>query len=166
VLNYTRLGRVTTAILGTLLITATLSVVAPGVAFARHDGNPDCPTGTYSGTYYGCQVGPSVSSHFDSSACFTANALWVCVQAWGDYVWVKDMQSDGHSAVAEIYTEDNLASRRICRNVSGYGTWAYCNFDWDDDHLYIIKGWEFEQNGSTWAGDWINPSGTIGSFYG
>jgi hypothetical protein len=45
----------------------------------------------------------------------------------------------GRSAVAEVNTNDNKMSRRICRNTSGYGPWAKCDFNRDENQFYYIR---------------------------
>ncbi|MEQ4305380.1 hypothetical protein ABNF97_29035 [Plantactinospora sp. B6F1] len=86
------------------------------------------------GAYASCQTGVKVS--YPVGVCTTApastyGATIVCVEYDGDYVYVKDNDADGRSAMARIDSERGLAYR-YCRNTHGAGSWARCNFNWSE----------------------------------
>lgn len=80
-----------------------------------------------------CQTGVKVS--YPAGVCTTAGAYYgstiVCVDYYGDYVYVKDNHADGFAAMAYIESEYGLRDR-YCRNPHTAGTWARCNFDWSE----------------------------------
>ncbi|WP_435124440.1 hypothetical protein [Micromonospora tulbaghiae] len=85
------------------------------------------------GSYASCQTGVRVS--LAEGVCTGASASYgatiVCVDYNGDYVYVKDNDADGRSAMARIDSERGVAYR-YCRNTHGAGSWARCNFDWSE----------------------------------
>ncbi|MEU5874108.1 hypothetical protein AB0A73_21450 [Glycomyces sp. NPDC047369] len=87
-----------------------------------------------------CQTGVKVAG--PQGVCMTAidtQNTQVCVDYDGDYVYVRDGQADGYAAQAGIdYTSTVL--HRHCRNNHGYGTWARCNFDWNESETKLVRG--------------------------
>ncbi|MGH3737451.1 MAG: hypothetical protein ACRDT6_17855 [Micromonosporaceae bacterium] len=172
----THLRRMAIAALNTLLMVATLSIATPGTALAHHTyDQPHCPTGYYEGVEYHCQIGSRIYSEPNYNQCNeeysgTTHYMEVCVLKPGDHIYVKDKQSDGKSAVAEIVRRDRSGIRRVCRNNQGAGTWVHCNFNWSDSEYnsiaYQVYGYEFNQyaSGGTWSGTWAKV-GLLFVFY-
>jgi hypothetical protein len=90
-----------------------------------------------------CQNGVEVSGTigpFDH--CDTAGDLTeVCVRYDGDVVYVKDGETDSHSALGMINASSGVPTR-ICRNPYGSGTWARCDFDWEETAHKDVYGGE------------------------
>lgn len=92
------------------------------------------------------QTGDKVSHdyHFDwpntSGFCGDGEgepgSSYVEVRKSDDTVWVKDICADGMSATAKVTTYDEAGHdvrHRKCRNPYGKGTWAKCDFNWEDN---------------------------------
>lgn len=87
-----------------------------------------------------CQEGTLVSG-WSGDRCATASygLTKVCIAYTGDYVYVYDGAADGNSALADIWASSGIIYR-YCRNKHGYGTWARCNFDWDEIATKDVHG--------------------------
>ena len=79
----------------------------------------------------------------------------LCVKRYDDIVWLRDDKADGHSFVYRMYRTDNKGDARTCRNPHGRGTWARCNFDWDEDHYWAYSANEYEASTRQWTGNWV-----------
>lgn len=144
-----------------LVITATTVVAAPAPSMAAGDNyHYEC---AYS--WASCQTGVVVGAP-SGLPCKSASAGWgyttVCVQYDGDYVYVKDRDADGNSAMGQIYSDSANGSitYRSCRNPNGVDSWVRCNFNWsesgtkyvqggiriDYDDLYTQALWSFSSN--------------------
>lgn len=71
--------------------------------------------------------------------------LVVCFQPYGDKVWVYDGAKDGRRAVAVWKGVDFRRSGK-CYNAHGKGHWAYCNYNFPEEHAIGLSG--YTQNGA------------------
>ncbi|MFC4104675.1 hypothetical protein [Micromonospora zhanjiangensis] len=92
-----------------------------------------------------CQTGVKAGL-VDADQCMTASgglyghSTQVCVKYDGDYVYVRDGQADGHSAIGVIESDNGNVIKRHCRNPYGSGTWAKCNFNWSESGYKWVGG--------------------------
>ena len=77
---------------------------------------------------------PNFSAH--PASCVTYAGSEACFQPNGDYIWVKDIASDGHQAYGDWANDlrdvDGLwwgYRDGRCTNSLGYGHWGYCSKD-------------------------------------
>jgi hypothetical protein len=140
-------GRVRSALRGALYILAATAVAvfalqSPSMADESWNGN--CASASVS-----CQTGVAVSG--PQGECVTASdfrhSTVACVVYDGDYVYVKDGQADGHSAVAGVWSDSN-STHRLCRNTLGNGKWARCNFDWPEAGGHHVEAGYLESSSS------------------
>jgi hypothetical protein len=95
-----------------------------------------------------CQTGVQVAGPPSSGGdCGTAGSdsgrTVVCVVYDGESVYVKDGMADGYAAMARIsYENVDVDSKniRFCRNNYGNGSWARCNFDWNEGVTKSVDG--------------------------
>lgn len=81
------------------------------------------------------------SSHCPVEACATGwDGTKICIDTYGDKVWVYDGKSDGNSALGWIVSSSGSVTQRYCRNPHGQGTWARCNFDWVENVNKQVSG--------------------------
>ena len=73
-----------------------------------------------------------------------------CEKNYGDYIWTKDDWSDGRSMILTTMRVDELGYIRACRNKLGSGTWAKCNFDWDEGFRWNVQAWTFNAETDDW----------------
>jgi hypothetical protein len=115
---------------GAVALVATVIAVFAAPAPSMADGD-DYYSACFA-SWVSCQTGTKVSGAI--GVCDTVPAAFgatvVCVVYDGDYIYVKDGDSDGHSAMAKIKADNGSVLDRFCRNPHGAGTWARCNFDW------------------------------------
>ncbi len=89
-------------------------------------------------------------------------AGWVGVTAcWkpdGDEFYVRDIQADGHSAVAEWFFDSKYGTDRTgaCVNNLGEGNWGLCNKDFAEGEIMNWRGARYEGGGlldreNTWT---------------
>jgi hypothetical protein len=150
--------RVRTALRGVLYTLAAtaiavLTLQSPSMADESWFGN--CSSASVS-----CQTGVAVSG--PQGECVTSSDLRhstvACVVYDGDYVYVKDGQADGHSAVAGVWSGSN-STLRYCRNTLGAGKWARCDFDWPETGSHYVEAGYLQSSsgmntGKLW--DWSN----------
>ncbi|MEV4756327.1 hypothetical protein AB0J86_14605 [Micromonospora sp. NPDC049559] len=110
-----------------LLAAAMVAVLAvPSAAFAEETFYKSCEYDNVA-----CQTGVEVG--LPQGQCMGANTAYastqICVDYYGDYVYVRDGRSDGYAAIGYVGSDEGILTR-FCRNNHGYGTWARCNFDW------------------------------------
>jgi hypothetical protein len=98
----------------------------------------------------GCQTGVEVAG--PQGECHEAGSSYastiVCVDNDGDFVYVKDNKADGAAALGAITSQNEATSFRICRNNNGNGTWARCNFDWNESGKHWAEGGVRDSSGS------------------
>lgn len=84
------------------------------------------------------------------TACEGNNAsndhVKVCFQPDGEWIYVRDQDSDGRSAYGQVAGRD-----RHCRNPYGDGTWVRCNYSFREGTGVSFRGYT-KDNGS-----WPNP---------
>ncbi|GAA3769759.1 hypothetical protein GCM10022225_65720 [Plantactinospora mayteni] len=119
-----------------VLTTAVAVFAAPSPSMADGDNyHSVCTSWTVR-----CQTGVEVVG--PAGVCDTANAdngsTIVCVDYYGDYVYVKDNDADGRSAMGFVSAENGIAYR-YCRNPHGAGSWAKCNFDWAEAGGHAVR---------------------------
>lgn len=125
------------------LIAAVVAVFAvQSPSWADEDFHTSCPN-----DWVTCQTGVQVPGPTGDGDCGTSGAdtghTVVCVIYSGDYVYVKDSSADGLAAMAEIsYENVDVGSKniRLCRNNYGNGSWARCNFDWNESVTKSVDG--------------------------
>ncbi|WP_406070844.1 hypothetical protein [Micromonospora sp. NBC_01638] len=90
---------------------------------------------------YSCQTGVKVAGPVGECLMTTAyyHSTIVCIDYDGDFVYVKDNQADGYSALGQVWSQYGVAER-YCRNTHGNGSWARCNFDWREDGTKKVRG--------------------------
>lgn len=66
--------------------------------------------------------------------------LVVCFQAHGDKIWVYDGAKDGRRAVAAWKGVD-FGRSGTCYNALGKGHWAYCNYNFPENHAIGLSGY-------------------------
>lgn len=120
-----------------LVVTAVAVFAAPKPSMASGDQYfVSCDA-----SWSSCQTGVKVS--YPVGVCDTVSAYYgstiVCIEYNGDYVYVKDNDADGDSAMARIDSEYGVAVR-YCRNPHGAGSWARCNFDWSESGTKDVWG--------------------------
>lgn len=72
----------------------------------------------------------------------TYHDVSVCIVYYGDIVYVRDNDADGHSVIGQVDSEvGNPYTTRLCRNHYGSGTWVRCDFNWDE------RGWKYVYGG-------------------
>lgn len=84
-------------------------------------------------TWVSCQTGAKVSqppSDVYACAAELTSYTTVCIDYYGDIVYVFDGSSDGNSAMGSVIADAGSVTDRFCRNPHGSNTWARCNFDW------------------------------------
>jgi hypothetical protein len=92
-----------------------------------------------------CQEGVLVSAP-SGLPCGTTSTIFhsttVCIGYDGDYVYVRDGEADGDSAIASIQNSSDGSSvtYRSCRNKEGVGTWVRCNFNWSESGTKYVSG--------------------------
>jgi hypothetical protein len=134
------LGRSRRVRIGLVALGASAIVVlaAPAPAMAAGDNYYHECANSWASCQTGTVVGPP-----SGLPCASASANWhyttVCVDYSGDYVYVKDRESDGNSAVAMIQSPGSV-TYRACRNPHGVGSWARCNFDWSESGTKYVNG--------------------------
>ncbi len=120
-----------------LVVTAVAVFAAPTPSMAAGDNYFISCDAAFSS----CQTGKKVSS--PAGVCGIASAYYgstiVCVDYYGDYVYVKDNKADGYAAMAVIESDRGIAYR-FCRNPHGNGSWAKCNFDWSEPAKKQVEG--------------------------
>jgi hypothetical protein len=84
------------------------------------------------------------------TACEGNNAsndhVKVCFQPDGEWIYVRDQDSDGRSAYGQVFGRD-----RHCRNPHGNGTWARCNYSFREGSGVTFRGYTKDNGG------WPNP---------
>lgn len=137
-----------------LVVTAVAVFAAPTPSLAAGDNYYEyCDAGWVS-----CQTGVKVS--YPAGECDTVRAGYqytqVCVDYYGDYVYVYDGLSDSYSAMARIESDYGDILTRFCRNPHGADSWARCNFDWREDGYKVVHG-GYRASGSYYFGhyDWM-----------
>jgi hypothetical protein len=89
-------------------------------------------------------IGEKVSG--PGTACNGNNAsndhVKVCFQPDGEWLYVKDANADGRSAVGQISGRD-----RICRNPNGVGTWVRCNYSFREGSVVTFRGYTRDTEG-------------------
>src|SRR5687768_14066345 len=70
----------------------------------------------------------------------------VCFQPDGEWIYVRDQDSDGRSAYGQVSGRD-----RHCRNPYGDGTWARCNYSFREGSGVTFRGYTKDNGG------WPNP---------
>jgi hypothetical protein len=126
------------------LIAAVVAVFAvQSPSWADEDYHQSCPN-----DWVTCQTGvqvvgpPSSGGDCGTSGADTGHTV-VCVVYDGDYVYVKDGSADGMAAMARIaYENVDVDSKniRFCRNNYGNGSWARCNFYWNEGVTKSVNG--------------------------
>lgn len=104
---------------------------------------------------------PNFSAH--PATCTTWDDTEACFQPYGDFIWVKDLVADGHSAYGEWV--NNLRDgyglwygyrSGTCTNNLGYGKWGVCSKDFyensTDPNAYGGQGSEIGIWSATWNG--------------
>ncbi|MFE9201174.1 hypothetical protein [Micromonospora sp. NPDC007230] len=121
------LARSRRAVGGALALATAAFVVfaAPAPAMAAEDWYKGCNDGETA-----CQTGVQVGAGEGECHSTPYGNTTVCVDYYGDYVYVKDGKTDGNSAIGAVSAYEGSYSFRYCRNPYGSGTWARCNFDW------------------------------------
>lgn len=100
-----------------------------------------------------CQTGVRVTGGIAPlDECFGSDdqRIEVCVRKYGDYIFVRDKETDGWGAVAIVSRRDFGGYVRKCRNPYGAGTWARCNFNWSEGHRWWVRGDEYRHSDNTW----------------
>ena len=80
----------------------------------------------------------------DGLECATYLGAKACYQEYGDTLWVKDLASDGFSAIARWwdYIDEGggrykLYRQGACRNKLGSGAWGYCNKNFWETNMLV-----------------------------
>ncbi|MEU5874116.1 hypothetical protein AB0A73_21490 [Glycomyces sp. NPDC047369] len=146
-----RLGR--TARVAMLALVASLTAVfaVQSPSMADEDWYTACEN-----DWVTCQTG--VTGVAVEGDCMTEGAdlhhTSVCVKYDGDYVYVRDGEADGYAAVGRIeYLDTDNKNIRFCRNNSGYGTWARCNFDWNEEVTKDVRAGYKVSSSTVWSGN-------------
>ena len=66
----------------------------------------------------------------------------VCFQPDGEWIYVRDMKTDGRSAYGEVEGRD-----RVCRNPHGQGAWARCNYSFREGSRVAFRGFTRDNEG-------------------
>jgi hypothetical protein len=114
------------AVISALALAALVGAAAPATADIR----------------IGTQVSGSAGACADTSA--SNGHVTVCYQADGDYLYVKDGDSDGRSAYGYFTWPGD---RDTCRNPYGYGTWVRCNYDLPEGMRIMYQGYTQDNGG-------------------
>lgn len=155
--------RVVAAGVGSLLVTVLLSAIAPASSMASSKRtdisaaaedyfSQDCYQ-----SWLSCQNGvktsyPDLKPRGEADLCWLSHPqAKFCVKYYGDYVWIKDDFPDSRSMVGVIRRSDGGGYVRACRNRSGSGTWARCNFDWaEGGYHWTVEAWTFNAETDSW----------------
>lgn len=138
--------------------TAAATPQSPGTASANAASDNEVDTAK-AGT-------PNFSTH--PATCTTWDDSEACFQPNGDYIWVKDLTSDGHAAYGQWTNalRDGYGMwygyrEGSCNNFLGYGKWGYCSKDFyennTDPNAYGGEGSEICVWASTWNGGAATP---------
>ncbi|MEV4758658.1 hypothetical protein AB0J86_26640 [Micromonospora sp. NPDC049559] len=124
---------------GLLTLVATAATVFGTATPSMADGDQywvGCESASSS-----CQTGVKVS--YPAGVCTTASSYYgstaVCIDYYGDWVYVKDGDADGFAAMAHIEADAGVRDR-YCRNPHTAGTWARCHFDWSESARKEVSG--------------------------
>jgi hypothetical protein len=80
----------------------------------------------------------------EQSYCVSTSYSEVCIQPYGDRIFVKDLSSaDNASAVARWGT---------CRNSLGAGHWAVCNKDFKEGYWLTTRATQYNGDTDKWVG--------------
>jgi hypothetical protein len=170
-----RFLRVIAATVGALLVSVVFAVIAPaqssasGAPFEAASGaasgcwsTEDCFSQECEQAVIICRNG-TLSSFPDTNA----DTCWLwrvdvkgCEKDYGDYIWTKDDRADYRSMVLVTKRSDELGYIRACRNRFGSGTWAECNFDWEEGFYWFVEAWTFNAN----TDDWDMLDNSFGAF--
>jgi hypothetical protein len=130
---------------------AALVLLVPTAAHAEDMFSQRCQSAGFI-----CVNGAQVSQSPVSVADFCRDAtlatepdVYICVRKSDDVVWVKDTEADGHSAVGEVTTNDEVT--RVCRNRYGSGTWVKCDWNWVENSGNALSAEEFDADTDTWS---------------
>jgi hypothetical protein len=87
----------------------------------------------------------------EQSSCVTTSYSEVCIQPYGDKIFVKDFSSADHaSAVARWFTD--YGRWGTCRNSLGVGHWAVCNKDFKEGSYLTTRATQYDGDTDSWWG--------------
>ncbi|MEV6842544.1 hypothetical protein [Actinoplanes sp. NPDC051411] len=87
----------------------------------------------------------------EQSYCVTTKYSEVCIQPYGDRIFVMDLSSaDSASAVARWFT--SYGRWGTCRNSLGAGHWAVCNKDFKEGYWLTARATQYDGDTQDWKG--------------
>jgi hypothetical protein len=95
-------------------------------------------------------VAVSGPSGTERSWCISSDYSEVCIQPYGDKIFVKDLSGEDHaSAVARWFTD--YGRWGTCRNSLGAGHWAVCNKDFKEGSYLTTRAAQYDGDTQSWV---------------
>jgi hypothetical protein len=89
-------------------------------------------------------------------ACVWSEGSEVCIEAYGDKIYVKDIKADGASAVARWFTD--YGRWGTCRNALGAGKWGVCDKDFKENHILTFRAAQYDGDTGQYVGNESGPN--------
>jgi hypothetical protein len=89
-------------------------------------------------------------------SCVGTSNTFVCIEPYGDKIFVKDLWPDHASSVARWYT--SYGRWGTCRNSLGADRWAVCNKDFKEGYYLTVRATQYDGETQSW---WGPESGDI-----
>jgi hypothetical protein len=83
--------------------------------------------------------------------CIWTDYSEVCIQPYGDKIFVQDLSSADHASAVARWSTD-YGRWGTCRNSLGVGHWAVCNKDFKEDSYLNVVATQYDGDTRDWWG--------------